>query len=682
MGAFSLIVVINLLNRGKMAKCQVSNICHFLLLITLALLSAAYDPYEVLGVDRQATGQEIKKAYKRLAREWHPDKNKSPEAESKFVQIGKAYELLTDDEKRRNYDKYGQTDDNPRGDRGRPGGFPFGGFSDFFGGRANQGRGFRGSPFSSFFDSEPDDLLINKHIYDRDVLPQSRKHLYLLFAYSDWCGNCKLVRKMFDQLHNTYKDKGIRFVTADADVDRSLVYKLGLSRVPAVLAIVNGKAILYKKREWSLASIEQFLLENLPYVPIRQILSKSDLKTFVDELMADNKPRVILYGDYKSPPNWLKILAFTSHKSHAFGYVSSRDYKGNVNEYLGENGMLAVYTSTGSPAERVSRGSTYATASSLVEKYIVVKFPRITNQVVFDTVCPTVTTISNRKYCVILVHPSISEMEPYMKQIEKMRKSGLPYVEKTTYSYISPDYSQYEFLAALNYSHSLKPQVAVLLRISDREAYFKWHTWASPHSFENIESFLMNVASGRSKLSNIVRLSQVVDNDAPGVIVQTLSKVWETITESLWSIFDIIGWMLQSEDGFIILSVLVMMLFIFGGSIVSAFSSVTAAPSGASNYQRRTLNKYSSNNGENSSTSSTSYRHSGGGEKFYSGRNEGRWSGGTLRHRTRSESDNNEEIEDADQNFENDEDDSRSPSNSSQASANSYGDVGNSCFNQ
>ena len=122
---------------------------------------------------------------------------------------------------------------------------------DFFGGgggRGGPGRGFRGGPFSSFFDSEPDELLINRHVYERDVLPGSYSHVYLLYAYSDWCGNCKIVRKMFDQLHNSYKDKGIRFVTADADVDRSLVYKLGLSRVPSVLAVVNGRVRLYQRR--------------------------------------------------------------------------------------------------------------------------------------------------------------------------------------------------------------------------------------------------------------------------------------------------------------------------------------------------------------------------------------------------------------------------------------------------
>ena len=65
-----------------------------------------FEPYSVLGVHRRATTQEIRKAYKSLARQWHPDKNREDpaEAEEKFIEITRAYELLSDPERRRNYD--------------------------------------------------------------------------------------------------------------------------------------------------------------------------------------------------------------------------------------------------------------------------------------------------------------------------------------------------------------------------------------------------------------------------------------------------------------------------------------------------------------------------------------------------------------------------------------------------
>ncbi len=63
--------------------------------------------YETLGVSEHATAAEIKKAYRRLARKYHPDINKSPEAEEKFKEINAAYEILSDEEKRKKYDQFG-----------------------------------------------------------------------------------------------------------------------------------------------------------------------------------------------------------------------------------------------------------------------------------------------------------------------------------------------------------------------------------------------------------------------------------------------------------------------------------------------------------------------------------------------------------------------------------------------
>ena len=65
------------------------------------------DYYEVLGVGRNASKDEVKKAYRRLAKQFHPDANKSPEAEEKFKEVSEAYEVRADDSKRANYDQYG-----------------------------------------------------------------------------------------------------------------------------------------------------------------------------------------------------------------------------------------------------------------------------------------------------------------------------------------------------------------------------------------------------------------------------------------------------------------------------------------------------------------------------------------------------------------------------------------------
>ncbi|CAI8598210.1 unnamed protein product [Vicia faba] len=72
------------------------------------IVRAETDYYTVLGVSRNSTKSEIKTAYRKLARNYHPDVNKEPGAEDKFKEISNAYEVLSDDEKRSIYDKYGE----------------------------------------------------------------------------------------------------------------------------------------------------------------------------------------------------------------------------------------------------------------------------------------------------------------------------------------------------------------------------------------------------------------------------------------------------------------------------------------------------------------------------------------------------------------------------------------------
>jgi DnaJ homolog subfamily B member 4 len=85
------------------------------------------DFYDTLGVSRNASESEIKKAYRKMSLEFHPDKNSSPSASSKFQEINEAYETLGDVQKRKQYDMFGNSD-GPfgGGGGGMPGGMPFG----------------------------------------------------------------------------------------------------------------------------------------------------------------------------------------------------------------------------------------------------------------------------------------------------------------------------------------------------------------------------------------------------------------------------------------------------------------------------------------------------------------------------------------------------------------------------
>ena len=104
---------------------------------------ADQDYYEVLGVSRDASDEDIKKAYRRLAMKYHPDRNNGDKAaEEKFKQVGEAYAVLSDPQKKAAYDRFGKAGVDPSAAGGAGG---FGGFGGF-----GQG-GFNAGDFSDIF---------------------------------------------------------------------------------------------------------------------------------------------------------------------------------------------------------------------------------------------------------------------------------------------------------------------------------------------------------------------------------------------------------------------------------------------------------------------------------------------------------------------------------------------------
>ena len=120
-------------------------------------MSAKRDYYEILGVQKGTSKDEIKKAYRKLAMQYHPDKNPgNAEAEAKFKEASEAAEVLLDDDKKARYDQFGHAGVNGQGGFGGAGGFQGGDFGDFgdifgdifgdmLGGRGRGGRGGRRS---------------------------------------------------------------------------------------------------------------------------------------------------------------------------------------------------------------------------------------------------------------------------------------------------------------------------------------------------------------------------------------------------------------------------------------------------------------------------------------------------------------------------------------------------------
>lgn len=181
------------------------------------------DYYDVLGVQRNATAKEIQQAYRRLAKKYHPDVNKSKDAEERFKEIAEAYEVLRDPEKRKRYDTLGSSWKAGQDFRPPPGWdnvhfkystsdggsfFDFGdlggsGFSDFF--DMLFGKGFGGgtksqgySTFNNFSSARGSDHDVDITVSLHDVYSCSKKNIDLQIEESDEHGRIVKKRKKYE----------------------------------------------------------------------------------------------------------------------------------------------------------------------------------------------------------------------------------------------------------------------------------------------------------------------------------------------------------------------------------------------------------------------------------------------------------------------------------------------------
>lgn len=148
------------------------------------------DYYEILGVSKDASKDEIKSAFRRKARTLHPDVNKAPDAEEKFKELGKAYETLMDDNKRATYDRYGEDGLKNAGfDTNGPFAGGFGDLNDifnsFFGGMGGFGFGGRPDPNAPV---EGDDLRLDIEIDFEQAVFGCEKEIK--FDHLELCQSC------------------------------------------------------------------------------------------------------------------------------------------------------------------------------------------------------------------------------------------------------------------------------------------------------------------------------------------------------------------------------------------------------------------------------------------------------------------------------------------------------------
>jgi len=516
-----------------------------ILLLAAASLSLAqrFRPYEILGVKRTASPEEVKKAYRKLVKELHPDKNKAPDAQDKFVRLTKAYDLISDPERRRMYDNHGVTEDTPNFNKKHDysqynrHGDPFDHLKDLF-----------GDSFQNFKSGNTRENIFHKQsitykAYTNTIVPNSGKQPYLLLFYSDWCFSCAQVMPMWSKLVEELEPVGFGMATVHSEHEREMARKLGVKELPHLVLLTDGKVTHYRESILSVVKVLEFIRRKLPYKLVQRV-NDNNVDEFLDGWM-DNRVRILLFG--KLDIVRLRYLAtgFRFRERVAMGYVQVT--KGDAKEIIERfkvnvrKDTLLVFQEDGTqPVASLAMDDIPTnTIVDVMEKHQFLQLPRLSNQKVFDSLCPVESTRVSKKLCVVLFTSEAEGMEGYRQAMREFIHSHKFSKERVRFTYMLVE-RQKQFVSALTSANEdiSDPtlRVVVLWRRGEVQVKLEWleNSWEKEGSTANnnvsrdeLESTLGRLLSSGEVLSREAVLENLLDEHAVSMFAKIANRMIE-----------------------------------------------------------------------------------------------------------------------------------------------------------
>ncbi|XP_015511328.2 dnaJ homolog subfamily C member 16 [Neodiprion lecontei] len=433
------------------------------------------NPYEILGVSRHSTIQDIRKAYKHLVKEWHPDKTDHPAAENKFVEIIKAYELLTDPERRKKFDNYGITDEGmPRQRRDTSHVNMPDPLEDLFGG--NFRFHFQNRDITLFHK-----MSISYRAFENGIVSKSYRNPQFILFYSDWCFACLQVEPTWRRLMDELEPLGVGLATAHAEKEPALARKLGIHSLPCLTVTFDGRASVYKESLFSVQKVVEFLRSKFPYKLVQNI-NENNVDTFLSGWL-DNRIRALVFERRESVRLRYLLMAFHHRDRVAFGFVqvgksetTSITLKYKVSGDL--DTLLLFNENSEKPVACVSmKDIPSETMHNVIANNKFLTLPRLSNQAMLNSVCPPEWQRPRKRLCAIL----ISQNSPLHDAARhKFRQAALesPYsIERVRYTYVYKE-TQPEFVSALSSGEGspLEPllHIVIIWRRDTNHLKYEW----------------------------------------------------------------------------------------------------------------------------------------------------------------------------------------------------------------
>ncbi|KAJ2952479.1 hypothetical protein O0L34_g6797 [Tuta absoluta] len=441
----------------------------------LILAQKIGDPYQILGIHRKATLPEIRKAYRQLAKEWHPDKSEDPNAESRFVEIKQAYELLSDTERRQAYDLYGITNEDEHMYKQR---------HDY-----SQYARFSNDPFEEFFGAhfrtqDQDITLFHKlsvtaRHYENNIIEKSVHTPALVLFYTDWCFECVRSAAAWRRLVEALQPLGVTMATVHAAHEAALARRVGVHTVPCLTFVMDKHVYIYKEGLNNVPKILDFMRWRFPYKLVTPI-TNANVDSFVSDF-EDNKVKALIFEERRNIRMRYLITAFHYRDRLSFGFVdmTARDTQNVSSRYKVQRNMdtmVILKEDSPEPAATVSTTEIPThTLRDLIHANQMLTLPRLSSQSVLEAVCPVEWRATRRRLCCVLVCSAGRAADTARAELRALARAA---PERLHYAYVYT-HAQPDFLHALaNGSGSddsqMEHRIVIIWRREPSRVQYEW----------------------------------------------------------------------------------------------------------------------------------------------------------------------------------------------------------------
>ncbi|XP_033107710.1 dnaJ homolog subfamily C member 16-like isoform X3 [Anneissia japonica] len=487
----------------------------------VAAAESTPDPHNVLGVRRTASLKDIKRQYKKLVREWHPDKNDDPEAQQKFIQIKGAYDKIFSEKKRRhdeNRQRYQQQS------------------SENFGGRGGGG--------GSRNDNSP---RITYTVFHKDILPRSHKKAYILLVTGQSCKECvhaaKNWAKNAQQLNNT----GIGIGTVHADYDgHDLLPDLGVDSFPSIVGVLEGRIHYFgSQMVINTENLKAFAMKMFNLTRHIDKVDDENIQSFLAGY-SDNRPRTLLFSRRSVPSLLYLITAYEFRDKMAFGFASFKSQvHGMCRQYGVDSTRLLVFKEDNCVATREAGMLNQKSIRDVIMDNLYLYPQRLSSQNVFDDQCPV--SKKNRKVCVILFTQRRKHHDQFRRTFSQVAVDTTFFPNGSRFMYVYEE-TQRDFtrIMGVEFTEDATLPVAIVWRQTRNKLNFDWLPggWKKNDKDDNqrrLRDFLVELSNNVFTLRQTREIDTMKDENAPHWLTLSVRSIYSTCKAFLRSAIEYIS---------------------------------------------------------------------------------------------------------------------------------------------